>query len=380
LTGKIEAFEKGAVAGVRERLRWAGTIDGLTRAHPGARVTWEQARRSIAEADDVVAGRLYAGRAIALADADVIGLVPIGMNPVTKLWEFYELRSAWDGRSDPAAIPIPVHRPDGSIEVTGETGIVFVLLPGGTFRMGAVRGAEVGPNVDPQAQNAESPVHEVTLAPFFLARHELTKGQWKRLSGGGEPSWYRIGAIYEREPEEAIGYAHPVEQVDWMMSFEVLRHHGLLLPTEAQWEYGCRAGSTTPWWPGPEAKDLAGCANVLDQRAERVQLAWGRQEGDFDDGRVTIGPVSSYRPNGFGLYDVHGNVWEWCLDEYGSYAGPVRAGDGLRLRGDGSSYRVNRGGSFGLPAVLARSASRHGYTPTLCGNALGLRPARTFQP
>src|SRR5262249_8937168 len=158
--------------------------------HPNARHTWAEARAAIAKADGEVASRLYAGKAIELRDEDVTGLVPIGMNPVTKLWEFYELRSAWDAKSDPREIPIPEHDGEGRIEATAATGIVFVLLPGGTFTMGAQRGD--GPNHDPQARSDESPVHEVTLLPFFLARHELTRAQWQRLVGS-TPFWGKEG-------------------------------------------------------------------------------------------------------------------------------------------------------------------------------------------
>ncbi|HET9361531.1 MAG TPA: hypothetical protein VFO58_17385, partial [Vicinamibacterales bacterium] len=89
--------------------------------------------------------------------------MPIGENPVTHLWEFYEMRSSWDGVQDPRTILIPQHRGDGSIEVMGDTGIVFVLLPGGTFLLGAQRQNAVRPHFDPDARRDDPPVHEVTL-------------------------------------------------------------------------------------------------------------------------------------------------------------------------------------------------------------------------
>ena len=102
--GSLAGKERKAVG---ERLAWAQQIGALTLGHPKARVTWQAARNAIAKADGVVASELYRGQSIALRDEDVIGLVPIGMNPATKLWEFYELRSAWDGSTDPATIEIP---------------------------------------------------------------------------------------------------------------------------------------------------------------------------------------------------------------------------------------------------------------------------------
>ncbi len=381
LQGNLTALEADERKSVVGRLSWAERVDALTLGHPKAHVTWRAARDAIKTADGVVASALYKEAPIDLPPQ--MGLVPIGMNPKTKLWEFYDVRSAWDGKSDPAQIPIPQHIEDGErnghIEVGDDTGIVFVLLPGGTFTMGAQREDPNGPNYDRQAEPNETP-HRVTLAPFFLARHELTKGQWKRLSGRADPSSYWVGAKSRGNPR-AITDSHPVEQVDWAVCDELLRHHGLSSPSEAQWEYGCRAGTTSPWWTGEQASSLVGAANLLDLHAESWYPSWGRQEGDFDDGWCSHTAVGSYRPNAFGLLDMHGNVWEWCSDWYAPYSLLPRIGDGLRQVAEGSSsYRVYRGGSFGLAASLARSGQRNRYAPTILNNNLGTRPARAVQP
>ena len=113
--------------------------------------------------------------------------------------------------------------------------------------------------------------------------------------------------------------------------------------------------------------------------AARVSPAWGRQQGDFDDGWMSLGPVGTYRANAFGLYDMHGSVWEWCLEQLGGYSGPAHPGDGRRVRGDGSGSRVARGGSFSLPAVYVRSSYRGRYAPSIRDNFLGLRAARTLR-
>ena len=261
-------------------------------------------------------------------------------------------------------------------------GLVFVLLPGGTFTMGAQKDDPAGPNYDEQAESDERQF-EVRLSPFLLARHELTQGQWARLWTGDPslrwPSYHKVGDSYE-DSFDVIGPSHPVENVDWSMCDTLLRRHGMSLPTEAQWEFGCRAGTATPWYTGDLPTSLAGHANVLDRDALEQYPGWGIAEA-FEDGFAGLAPVGHYRgSNAFGLYDVHGNVWEWCRDAYGSYSGPVHEGDALRLRGDGSSRRSGRGGSFVYPAAFARSAYRLYYAPAFRLNVVGLRCARTSGP
>ncbi len=95
---------------------------------------------------------------------------------------------------------------------------------------------------------------------------------------------------------------------------------------------------------------------MLDRKAQANMTHWGREEGGFDDAWIGSAPVGGYRANAFGLFDVHGNVWEWTRDAYG--IGPPRSGDGLRHDGDRSSPRVYRGGSFSNPARFARAAAR----------------------
>jgi len=374
----IESFEENEKRAVEQRLAWAQQIGELTREHPKGLESWEDARWAIQEADGVVASTQYREHPIDLKPQ--IGLVPIGMNPVTKLWEFYHLRSAWDPSSgiDPATIEIPMPREDGSITVEDSTGIVFVLVPGATFLMGAQRSDPAALNFDPLASPDESPVHEVTLEPYFLARHELTKGQWARLGRGEDPGWFELGSTYDGAPL-AIGRTHPVENVSWEMSRILLERHGLSLPTEAQWEHGARGGRDTPWWTGSDASTLQGAANVLDLAVEARYPQWGRQEGDFDDGFVSLSPVGAYRDNPFGLFDVHGNVWEWCRDGYGRYLLSPDEGDGLRdVEGDSPATRLNRGGSFYYAARRARSAFRSGHAEGYRSNNLGVRPARSL--
>src|SRR5206468_3204137 len=142
------------------------------------------------------------------------------------------------------------------------TGLIFVLLPGGTFQMGACRPGEGRdedqPNVDAGAEKEESPIHTVTLAPFFLSKYEMTQGQWQRIVGRN-PSMYLPGSRYG---DKTVTWLDPVEQVSWNDCNKWIGRLGLLLPTEAQWEYGNRAGTTTPMWCGSKKESLASTANV----------------------------------------------------------------------------------------------------------------------
>ncbi len=374
LLDKLRRLENEQRARVRQRLVWAESIEESTRTHPNARVSWDSVL-SILES-----GSRYASCKIELHIEDMVGLVPLGPNPATGLLEFYHLRSAWDGTTDPRALEIPAHDPEtGYIEPRADAGIVFVLLPGGTTRVGAQPANDELAHFDRLARKNEWPVAELELAPYLIARHELTKGQWNRLWSGAEsfrrPSSYKVG-FQATKASEKVDDRHPVEQVDWSECRTLLAQHGLLLPTEAQWEHACRASSTSPW--SCELDELVTHANVGDRAAART-TRWKTCEG-WEDGFVIHAPVGSFAPNSFGLFDMHGNVWEWCRDLYGSHESAHAAGDGLRLRGDGSGSRVYRGGAFSVPAARARSSHRHGSKPTIRMDTLGLRAARSLTP
>ncbi|MBL8731085.1 MAG: SUMF1/EgtB/PvdO family nonheme iron enzyme [Planctomycetes bacterium] len=353
-------------ADVAQRLTWAQQVEAASiTAH---RERWAEARRAILRADGITASTLYREAQIDLPPQ--MGLVPIGMNPVTKLWEFYDLRSAWDGKQAATEIGIPTHKEDGTIEVKAGTGIVFVLLPGGRVTLGSQKDDPNAPFYDPHSRNDET-LHDVSLSPFFLARHELTQGQWSRLwTWDAElraPSQYKAGSNIAGA---AMTLTNPVEQVDWPMCDRLLTRHGLVLPTEAQWEYGCRGGSTTAWIV--ELTELKTVANLASQDAKPYGVNWTLES--WRDGHVVHAPVGTYAANAFGLYDVHGNVWEWCRDWFGDY-GNERAGDGLRSVSS-PAYRVDRGGGFSNAAVDARSAFRSVYAPSIRVRNLGLRPSR----
>ena len=367
----------GAIASMEERLAWAESISA--RSIEDYREQWNEACAAIAASDGVRASKLYRGFEL----RPQIGLVPIGMDPESKLWEFAHLRSG----------TVPVRDTD-RLRVDGESGLVFVLIPGGRFYMGAQNEDANKPNYEPQSERRASMVKRIELSAYFLSRYEMTQGQWKRLSGGEEPSYYNQGETWA---SHKITWANPVEHVSWEMCDQLLRRHRLVLPTEAQWEYACRAGTTTPWSTGVEATSLRGHVNLADRHANRAG-SWYVQlqtiEPWLDDGHVVHAPIGSFRPNPFGLFDMHGNVAEWCRDRFGGYDLDVAPGDGLRqVSGfprfaqatsfplmtatvSGSRQRVQRGGSFWVPAAGARSAQRGGDAPRSRDGTRGLRPAR----
>ena len=357
LLGKLDVLFAQQKPQVQARLQWATQLHAATFQHPNAPTTWAAARAAIAAADGIVASASYRGRPCPLADDDVVGLVPIGMNPVTRLWEFYELRSACEPGVDPSTVPIPRHDPDGNLPVGMATGIVFVLLPGGEFAMGAQAADSTAPNHDPEAPAFVGPVTKVKLTPFLCARHEITQAQWARLCVGDAlerfPSGYPVGSL------DYIGgkvtAAHPVERVSWNLATRVLGEHGMTLPTEAQWEYACRAGTTTPWWPGEDSADLEGAANVYDLAATRNALKREVHE-EFDDGHNIHAPVGSYRGNPFGLFDLHGNVGEWCLDAPAINGVGFVDGNGSKRSTMRPDDRTYRGGSYQQQARPGRSS------------------------
>jgi formylglycine-generating enzyme required for sulfatase activity/tRNA A-37 threonylcarbamoyl transferase component Bud32 len=375
LQGDMARLEATQKVEVERRVVWARTVGSLTRAHPRARHSWSEVRAAIRSADGVVASERYRGSDLELSERAVMGLVPIGMNPVTRLWEFYDLHSAWDGRRDPATLPIPQHESDGSIDIGDDTGIVFVLLPAGQVTMGSQSDDPAAPNYDPDAGWYMKPVNDVRLSAFLLGRHEVTQGQWARLwhrdDASGRPSKYKAGTRVTKL-DQPVTFAHPVEQIDWRTAKDLLEHHGMALPTEAQWEYAARAGTASLWSCAPE--DLPRCVNLADETARLGGADWPGFE-PWSDGHAIAAPVDTLRPNPWGFYHVHGNVSEWCLDTMGSYAWSVRPGDGLRLASTLTDH-ISRGGNFASRATYTRTAMRNQLPAAFRADFVGVRAAR----
>jgi formylglycine-generating enzyme required for sulfatase activity len=299
---------------------------------PTASGPWQQAIAAIAASDGKTASTLYAHFAL----TEQKDLVPIGMDPESKLWEFVHLPSGTKDKEIPRRDPST-----GRLVPDCDMGIVFVLLPGGTSWIGTQKEDPAKPNYDPQGDGDET-LHQVNLTPYFLSKYEMTQFQWLRLTG-------RNPSISTEDNNLAL----PVEGVIWSDCEELMRLWSLSLPTEAQWEVGCRGGTTTPWWTGSDENDLKAKENV---------------------GSGNLAVVGSKRPNPFGLFDTHGNLWEWCLEQGWSDQSP-REGDGFRSGGSPSD-RSYRGGAFGYGPLYARAGERSANYASYRFINLGLRPAR----
>ncbi len=258
-------------------------------------------------------------------------------------------------------------------------GIKFqmVYIPGGTFTMGS-------PESEEGRYDDEGPQHDVTVPPFFMGKYPVTQGQWKELASRTDLKVkldLKLEPSYFKEPYQDIDRWHrPVERVSWYEAVEFcerlskLTQRNYRLPSEAEWEYACRAGTTTPFYFGntitPELVNYDG------------QYVYGNaQKGEY---REETTPVGQFYPNAFGLYDMHGNVWEWCLDTWhNSYDGAPTDGSAWETGGH-STTRVRRGGSWYINPWRCRSALRNYFNSDetdfdLIGFRLVSFPPRTFQ-
>jgi formylglycine-generating enzyme required for sulfatase activity len=221
-------------------------------------------------------------------------------------------------------------------------------------------------------------VHDVELSAFFLSKYEMTQAQWLRLTGSN-PSRH---AVEPDVSDQLVDGRHPVELVTWDDANDLLRKYALVLPTEAQWEYAARAGTTTPWWTGADERSLRGAANLCDLALKEYggPSTW-TYETWLDDGAPLHAPVGSFRSNAFGLHDTLGNVSEHCREYYQSpYRDSERPGDGFQDVPVGTKSRIHRGGSWKSPAERARVSRRGNLSHGTSLPDLGVRPARAVDP
>jgi formylglycine-generating enzyme required for sulfatase activity len=301
-----------------------------------------------------------------------LGLIPIGPDPESELWEFAHLMTGTP----------PVRGADGKLDLKEESGVVLVLLPGGTFLMGAQASDAQAANYDPyiQSPRREGPVHEVHLSPFFISKYEMTQGQWLRLTGSN-PAFWQHGKLRSV-------LLHPIEFISWSQSHDCLDRAGLALPTEAQWEFAARGGTSTPWYTGSDPSSLleARAENLYDEEAFAAGVASSPGKEPLpSDSHAGTAPVGRFSANPFGLHDVLGNVFEYCFDQYthsfyrdSPWLDPVCP---WVRGGSKDELRVLRGGSWAsLHTDTARASARDDAGLHGMNSGRGIRPARALDP
>jgi formylglycine-generating enzyme required for sulfatase activity len=219
----------------------------------------------------------------------------------------------------------------------------MVAIRGGTFDMGS-------PPDEPERYDDESPQHSVTVPPFFIGKYPVTQAQWRFVA--------QLPQVYqelESNPSEFPGDNRPVEQVSWLDAVEfcdrLSQYTGreYRLPTEAEWEYACRAGTTTPFYFGE---------TITTQLANYDGSTYREEPQGENRGETTS--VGAFPPNAFGLYDMHGNVLEWCLDHWHeNYEGAPNDGRAWSANENYNHSHSLRGGSWDGNPGNCRSAYRY---------------------
>jgi formylglycine-generating enzyme required for sulfatase activity len=240
----------------------------------------------------------------------------------------------------------------------------LIQIPAGEFWMGS-------PATEPRRSDDEAPQHRVRLASFLLGQTPVTQAQWQQVAG-----WPKLKLDLSAIPSRFTGARRPVEQVNWLEVMEFCRRlsersgHTFSLPSEAQWEYACRAGSTTPFAFG----------ETLTPELANYNGDFTYANGPKGQYRRETTPVASFHANSWGLHDMHGNVWEWCLDHwhptYASAPTDGRAwldGEGLNPENNSEKSRLLRGSSWSEGPRFCRSAYRLLSQPVLAYRHVGFR-------
>ncbi len=250
-----------------------------------------------------------------------------------------------------------------TIVLPGDVPLELVRIPAGSFQMGS-------PDTERSRDSDEGPVHTVTIGyDFYMGKYEVTQGQWLAVMGtspGGYTWDYGVGANY---PAYYVSWDDAQAFITAVNAHITTTGQGpatLRLPSEAEWEYACRGGTQTRFYFG----DSLGVGDSCEDDGERSQYMW------YCGNNADYGskPVGGKMPNGFGLHDMSGNLYEWCEDWWHSdYTGAPA--DGSAWVSPTASYRVLRGGNWGYNARSCRSANRHCYYPSYRYSSMGFRLA-----
>jgi formylglycine-generating enzyme required for sulfatase activity len=237
-------------------------------------------------------------------------------------------------------------RPQSFTETVNGVSFEMISLQGGTFTMGSP--------ADEADRGSDETQHQVALSDFAIGKYEITQKLWEVIMGSN--------------PSNFIGNELPVERISWNEVQEFIQKLNLKtgktyrLPTEAEWEYACRAGTSAPFNTG-----------------NNLTTSQANYDGKYPYNNNTKGkyqnktlPVGSFTPNAWGLYDMHGNVWEWCNDWFGNYSnGSITNPQGVKF----GASRVRRGGGWSNRAQFCRSAYRNNFSPDSRDYSIGFRLA-----
>ena len=251
-----------------------------------------------------------------------------------------------------------------SKEIKNSIGMEFVLVPSGSFMMGASENEKDG-------NQTERPQHRVSFDyDFYVGKYEVTIGEWKKIMGDlPEGMKTNLDAKFKENDSQ------PVVRISWNDAKDFIARlnakndaYKYRLPSEAEWEYAARAGTQTRFYWGDDLKFTSLCqyANVKDY-------------SDCKDNYVRTAPVGKYAPNAFGLYDMTGNVWEWCEDIWNESYNNLPSDGSANLAIGDSNRRVQRGGSWADAPKFTRIAARGADAPTDRNDEDGFRIIAEFR-
>lgn len=266
----------------------------------------------------------------------------------------------------------------------------MVVIPAGTFVMGSE-------DTEPKRDADESPRHTVTIgAPFAVSRHEITRGEYAAFvkdtnrSAGPDcrvwvkEAWVVVEGKSWRDPGFVQTDSHPVACISWYdaraytewLAIKTNRPYRML--SEAEWEYTARANTATVYHHGDDPDGLCATDNGHDLTSMEILVDMPWEGVNCRDGHATTAPVGSFKPNPWGVFDVHGNVWEWLEDCYtASYDNTPR--DGFPMLGGACEQRIYRGGGWSVQERGRRAANRGRFNPDDRYGQLGLRVALDLQ-
>lgn len=243
------------------------------------------------------------------------------------------------------------------------TGMEFVYIKGGCYKMGS-------PVNESGRYANESPVHEVCVDGFYMAKYEVTNAQYRLFKQNHHVRKYRGESLdADNLPAVLVRWSEAQKYIQWLNEKSQKSYR---LPTEAEWEYAARGGTTTARYWGDDPDMACSYANVHDITGKKQNIKFLFPNHNCDDGYAGMSPVGSFKPNAFGLYDMIGDVWDWCSDWFDENYYSVSP----RMNPQGPSsgkLRVCRGGGWRSEPNLARSAARGYDAPGRFSNRIGFR-------